>query len=74
MIKTGHAAKRLGVDVVCGFTGSSIWHLNYSFPAVPKSMIDDGYADFARRWKPNLTSIRNWYPICPRSASYRDRF
>lgn len=54
MIKTGHAAKRLGVDVVCGFTGSSIWHLNYSFHAVPKSMIDDGYADFARRWKPIL--------------------
>jgi sugar phosphate isomerase/epimerase len=54
MIETGRAAKRLGVSVVNGFTGSSVWHLNYSFPAVPASMIDAGYADFARRWKPIL--------------------
>ncbi len=35
MIKTGEAAKRLGVSIVNGFTGSPIWHLIYSFPAVP---------------------------------------
>ncbi|MEJ2649665.1 MAG: TIM barrel protein, partial [Sedimentisphaerales bacterium] len=27
MIQTAKAAKKLGVKVVCGFTGSSIWHL-----------------------------------------------
>ena len=27
IIKTGHAAKRLGVSVVNGFTGSPVWHL-----------------------------------------------
>ncbi|MFH0761497.1 MAG: sugar phosphate isomerase/epimerase [Bacteroidota bacterium] len=54
IIKTAQAAKKLGVGVVCGFTGSSIWHLNYSFPAVPASMIDEGYADFAKRWIPIL--------------------
>ncbi len=54
IIKTAHAAKKLGVEVVCGFTGSSIWHLMYSFPAVPASMIEEGYADFARRWIPIL--------------------
>jgi sugar phosphate isomerase/epimerase len=32
MVSAAEAAKRLGVDTVCGFTGSSIWHLLYSFP------------------------------------------
>ena len=54
MIKTGEAAARLGVPVVNGFTGSSIWHLIYSFPPVSQSMIDEGYADFAAKWKPIL--------------------
>ncbi len=52
MMATAHAAKNLGVKVVNGFTGSSIWHLLYSFPPVPKSMIDDGYDLFAKRWNP----------------------
>ena len=54
MVATARAAKRLGVDVVNGFTGSSIWHLLYSFPPVPAQMIDQGFEDFARRWKPVL--------------------
>jgi sugar phosphate isomerase/epimerase len=52
--KTARAAKRLGVGVVNGFTGSSIWHLLYSFPPVPNSMIDDGFKLFADRFNPIL--------------------
>jgi len=37
-----------------GFTGSSIWHLVYSFPPVLPNQIEDGYADFAARWNPIL--------------------
>ncbi len=58
MIMTAHAAKTLGVNTVCGFTGSSIWHLNYSFPPVTAGMIDEGYADFAKRWKPILDEFQ----------------
>ncbi|MCL5279696.1 MAG: sugar phosphate isomerase/epimerase [Planctomycetes bacterium] len=54
MIDAARAAKKLGVSVVNGFTGSSIWHLLYSFPPVSKDMIDAGYADFAKRFKPIL--------------------
>jgi sugar phosphate isomerase/epimerase len=54
MIKTAEAAARLGVPVVNGFTGSPIWHLIYSFPPVSQSMIDEGYIEFAVRWKPIL--------------------
>lgn len=51
---TARAAKKFGVSVVNGFTGSSIWHLNYSFPPVPPAMIDDGYKLLAERFNPIL--------------------
>lgn len=54
MIRTGEAAKRLGVKIVNGFTGSPIWHLIYSFPPILPKMIEDGFNDFAGRWKPIL--------------------
>ncbi len=58
MIKTAEAAKRLGVSVVNGFTGSPIWHLNYSFPPVSPKMIEDGFIEFAKRWKPILDAYQ----------------
>jgi sugar phosphate isomerase/epimerase len=58
MIRTGEAAKRLGVSIVNGFTGSPIWHLNYSFPPVPQSMIEEGFAEFAKRFKPILDAFQ----------------
>jgi len=59
LVKTAEAAKRLGVSVVNGFTGSSIWHLNYSFPPVPEEMIEEGFADFARRFKPIMDEFES---------------
>jgi sugar phosphate isomerase/epimerase len=72
VIATGKAARRFfdaapaavkerlrltGRTVLNGFTGSSIWHLLYSFPPVPKRLIDDGYRDFATRWRPILREL-----------------
>jgi sugar phosphate isomerase/epimerase len=54
LIKTAHAAKRFGVSVVNGFTGSSIWHLCYSFPPNLPGQIEAGYKDFAKRFTPIL--------------------
>ena len=51
---TARAASNLGVEIVNGFTGSSIWHLLYSFPPVSEAMIDAGFQDFADRWNPIL--------------------
>jgi len=59
MVKTAEVAKRLGVDTVVGFTGSPIWHLLYSFPPVSPEMIEEGYAEFARRWKPILDEYQS---------------
>jgi sugar phosphate isomerase/epimerase len=54
MKRAARVARRLGVDTVVGFTGSSIWSYVAMFPPVPASVIDDGFEDFARRWNPIL--------------------
>jgi sugar phosphate isomerase/epimerase len=54
MMDTARAAHKLGVKVVNGFTGSSIWHLLYSFPPVSDAMIEAGFKDMADRWNPIL--------------------
>ncbi|MXX05048.1 MAG: sugar phosphate isomerase/epimerase [Gemmatimonadetes bacterium] len=54
MKQTARAAANMGLDVANGFTGSSIWHLLYSFPPVDPSSIDVGYEDFSARWNPIL--------------------
>lgn len=59
MIKVGEIARSLGVKVVVGFTGSPIWHLLYSFPPVPDKMIEDGFAEFGRRFIPILDAYQS---------------
>ncbi len=54
MKATAKAAKNMGVSVVNGFTGSSIWHMLYSFPPVSDQMIQDGFDFFAKMWNPIL--------------------
>ena len=55
---TAKAAKLFGVDVVNGFTGSSVWHKLYFFPPTSDADIDAGYQDFADRWLPILDAFQ----------------
>ncbi len=54
MKNSARAAKNLGIDVVNGFTGSSIWHMLYSFPPVSPKTIEEGFSYFAEMWNPIL--------------------
>ncbi len=54
LMDTARAAQKMGVKVVNGFTGSSIWPYLYSFPPVPQSWIDDGFKLLAERFNPIL--------------------
>lgn len=47
-------ASALGVDIVTGFTGSSVWHKLYFFPPTSQEEIEVGFEDFAQRWNPIL--------------------
>jgi len=54
MKNTAVAAKKLGVEIVNGFTGSSVWSKLYFFPPTSQADVDAGYQDFAHRWLPIL--------------------
>ena len=58
MKNSARAAKNLGLKVVNGFTGSSIWHMFYGFPPITDKMIDDGFKYFAEMWKPILNVFK----------------
>lgn len=54
MKKTARAAAKLGLKVVSGFTGSSVWDKLYFFPPTSQDVVEEGFADFAARWNPIL--------------------
>lgn len=54
VMDTVFVAKRLGVSVITGFTGSSVWHMVYDFPPAPKGAFQAGYDLLADRWNPIL--------------------
>lgn len=59
MILTARAAAKLGVKVVNGFTGSSVWGKWYFFPPTSQAEIDKGFDDFAKRWTPILDAFES---------------
>lgn len=52
MADAARVAAAMGVRQVNGFTGSSVWHMLYSFPPNDFEEIERGYEDFAERWNP----------------------
>ena len=54
MKNAARAARLFDVDVVTGFTGSSVWALLYFFPPTTQEQVSAGYDDFAARWGPIL--------------------
>lgn len=54
LMNTARAAQKLGVGIVNGFTGSSIWPYLYSFPPVSEKTIEAGFALLAERFNPIL--------------------
>ena len=57
MKDTARAAAKLGVGVVTGFTGSSIWHSLYAFPPTSQEYWENGFRDFAERFGPILDTF-----------------
>jgi len=54
MKKSARTARNMGVKVVNGFTGSSIWHAVYPFPPISDDFVREGFAYFRRMWNPIL--------------------
>jgi sugar phosphate isomerase/epimerase len=57
-IATVQAAQKLGVSVLTGFTGSSIWGMVNGYPGADPAIIDAGFDQFAARWNPILDACQ----------------
>ncbi|MBM3997084.1 MAG: sugar phosphate isomerase/epimerase [Planctomycetes bacterium] len=59
MLATVQAAQKLGVNVISGFTGSSLWPGVLGYPPSSPTEVDEGLRDFAHRWQPILDACEN---------------
>src|SRR5439155_10337919 len=59
MMATVRAAQKMGVGVVSGFTGSSLWSYVAGYPAPTQAVVAKGFKDFARQWNPILDVCRD---------------
>ena len=56
--RAARGAAAMGLSVVNGFTGSSIWHLLYAFPPYDFGVIDEGFKYFAEMWGPIMDEFQ----------------
>ncbi|WP_417607263.1 sugar phosphate isomerase/epimerase family protein [Primorskyibacter flagellatus] len=52
--KAARVSRMLGLDVSVSFTGSLAFPFLYPWPQRPEGLIDEAFAELARRWKPIL--------------------
>jgi sugar phosphate isomerase/epimerase len=54
MLHAAKASRHLGLDVSVSFTGSLAFPYLYPWPQRPAGLIEEAFAELARRWKPIL--------------------
>jgi sugar phosphate isomerase/epimerase len=54
MILCAKASRKLGLCNSVSFSGSLLWPTVYPWPQRPAGLIEDGFAELARRWRPIL--------------------
>ncbi|QOR38118.1 sugar phosphate isomerase/epimerase [Billgrantia diversa] len=48
------ASANLGLSALATFSGALLWPFLYPFPQRPAGLVEEGFAELARRWKPIL--------------------
>lgn len=51
------ASENLGLKSHASFSGSLLWHTAYPWPQRPAGLIEDGFAELAKRWLPILNTF-----------------
>ena len=54
MKKSAVVARKMGIKVITGFTGSPIWKYVYSFPQTTAEMVENGFDEVVKLWTPIL--------------------
>ena len=53
------ASRRLGLDRSVSFSGALVWPYVYPWPQHPAGLVEEGFAELARRWRPILDHYEN---------------
>jgi sugar phosphate isomerase/epimerase len=51
------ASRRLGLRAHATFSGALLWPFVYPWPQRPAGLVEDGFAELARRWRPILDAF-----------------
>ncbi len=51
------ASERLGLKAHATFSGALLWHTMYPWPQRTAGLVDDAFAELARRWRPVLDAF-----------------
>ncbi|MGC4012735.1 MAG: sugar phosphate isomerase/epimerase [Pseudomonas sp.] len=54
LLLAARASRRLGLQAVASFSGSLLWHTVYPWPQRPPGLVEEGFVELARRWRPVL--------------------
>lgn len=53
------ASQNLGLNAQATFSGALMWHMIYPWPQRPAGLVDDAFAELARRWTPILNACED---------------
>lgn len=53
------ASARMGLKSHATFSGALLWHTVYPWPQRPAGMVEEGFKELARRWKPILDAFED---------------
>ncbi len=59
------ASRNLGLKAHVTFSGALMWHTMYPWPQRPQGLVETGFKELAKRWKPILNEFdRNGIDLC----------
>ncbi len=57
MMYSAKASQNLGIKAHVTFSGALLWHTMYPWPQRPEGLVETGFAELAKRWKPILDAF-----------------
>ncbi|TVQ08567.1 MAG: sugar phosphate isomerase/epimerase [Balneolaceae bacterium] len=65
LMLAARASRNLGLNAHATFSGALMWHTIYPWPQRPAGLVEEGFAELARRWLPILDEFdRHEVDVC----------
>jgi len=57
LVAAAKASRRLGLNAHATFSGALLWHTMYPWPQRPVGLVEAGFEELAKRWRPVLDAF-----------------